>query len=105
MATLTRGIALSEFKTMSDSEKHRRVNELFQAAVSPTSEQLEDQRNKLDNQIQLFESRYKMASDEMKRKLATGEVMESADFCRWLMFLKIRGRFEKKRESSRIESV
>lgn len=105
MATLTRGIALSEFKTMSDSEKNRRVSELFQAAVSPTSEQLSDQRNKLDEQIQSFESRYKMSSGEMKRKLATREVTETADFCRWLMLLKIRGRFDKKRESSRIDSV
>jgi hypothetical protein len=105
MATLTRGIALSEFKTMSDSEKNQRVSDLFQAAVNPTSEQLAEQKNKLTDQIQVLESRYKMSSGEMKRKLATGEIKETADFCRWLMLLKIRGRFENKRESSRIDSV
>lgn len=103
MATLTRGIALSEFATMTESERSQRVGELFQAAVNPTSEQLKEQRDKLDLVIQEFETQYKMSSDEMRRKLATGQMAETADFCRWSIFLKIRGRFE--REPSRSKSV
>lgn len=101
MATLTRGIKLSEFSKMSESEKDARVGELFQAALNPTQEQLAQQKQGIDDRIRVFESRYKMSSSEMKRLLTCGELKETADFCSWLMLLKIRGRFEGKFESPR----
>jgi len=101
MAILTKGIKLSEFASMSEEEKDRRVSSLFQAAMNPSIEQLEQQKNDLNDQIRSFESRYRMTSGEMRQGLASGEISESADFCSWLMLLKIRGQFEDGSESSR----
>jgi hypothetical protein len=101
MATLTRGIKLAEFSSMTETEKDRRVNELFQAALSPTEDQLNEQLAEVDGSIRAFEVRYRMSSGEMKHLLCNGEIKESADFCSWLMLLKIRGNFDTTRGSSR----
>lgn len=99
MATLTRGIKLNELASMSEGEKNRRIGEMFQAATNPTQEQLNQQKTDINNQIQAFESRYKMASSEMKQLLVSGKIKETAEFCSWLMLLKIRGRFENRGSS------
>lgn len=104
MATLTRGIKLSDFSKMPEKEKDRRIGELFQAALNPTEEQLDQQKNEIDDRIRSFESRYKMSSSEMKQSLASGQLKETADFCSWLMLLKIRGRFEGRNGSARPKS-
>jgi len=101
MAILTRGIKLSEFASMSESETKRRVGELFQSAVNPTEKQFQEQKRDIDEQIRTFENRYKMSSCEMKQLLANGGLTENADVCNWLMLLKIRGRFESKARSPR----
>jgi hypothetical protein len=94
MAILTRGIKLSEFASMSEEETESRVDELFQAANNPSTEQFEQQKSELEQEILFFESQYNMASEEMKQRLAMGEISESADICSWLMLLKIRGQLK-----------
>lgn len=94
MAISTRGIKLSELATMPEDEKNRRLGELVQAVVNPTALELAAQRNDITEKIQQLEFRYKMSSDEMKRQLREGKIRETADFCHWLMLLRIRGRFE-----------
>lgn len=100
MATITKGIKLSEFASMPEQEKKIRVDALFQAAVNPTPEQLREQKNEIDSEIRFFESRYQISSDKMKKLLINGEIKETADICSWLMLLKIRGSFENEHKSS-----
>lgn len=83
-------IKLSEFRSMSDEEKNRRVGEMFHEAMNPSIESLIN----LDNQIMSFESKYSMTSDRMKRRLADEEIAETSDICTWLMLLKIRKEYE-----------
>ena len=101
MAIQTRGIKLSELSSMTQTEKQERFNDLIQAAMNPSQDQFEEQRNELDSQIRSLESRYKMTSREMKQQLMAGQINESAELCHWLMLLSLRGRFEQKFGSSR----
>lgn len=105
MATLAKGINLSDFGSMSEVEARKRVRDLYQASVNPTFEQLQEQKSKFDFKIHFFESRYKMSSEEMKRSLASGDFSESADICTWLMLLRTRGRIEDKIRSSQTKSI
>lgn len=94
MAILTRGVKLSELAIMPKDEKKRRLAELVQAVVKPTPEELSAQQDDLAAKIQQFESRYKMSSDLMSQRLASGEIRETADLCSWMMLVRIRGCFE-----------
>lgn len=100
MATITKGIKLSELSSMSSGEKQRRINELFDTALNPTYEQLQEQKKELNFKICFFEEQYKMSSGTMKQKLSSGQLNETVDICKWLMLLKIRGHFETKCQSS-----
>jgi len=103
MAIQTRGIKLSELSSMTQAEKRNRTNDLIQAAMNPSQNQLEEQRNELDSHIRSLESRYKITSSEMKRQLIAGQINESTELCHWLMLLSLRGRFEQKFGSSRTQ--
>lgn len=101
MAILTRKIKLSGFSRLPKVERDKQVSEFFQAAFNPTQSELEQQQQELNTRIQYFEDLHQMSSEEMKRKLAAGEIRETADICSWLMFLNIRSRFESAPKPSR----
>jgi len=44
-------------------------------------------RSLLDARIRRFEERYELASDEMLRQIATGEMKETGDVSEWLFLL------------------
>jgi hypothetical protein len=89
MATLTKGLRLSELSSMSDEQRSIALGDLFYAASRPTDDQLREQKNGVRCEIHHYESRYTMSSADMKRKLVNGEIRESADICSWLMLLKL----------------
>jgi len=99
MAPTKKRIKLSELAFMSEKESVEELKLLFQAAVDPSSEQIEEQKSHLDSQIQAYELQYGMTSSEMKEYLASGDLKETHDLCSWLMLLKIRGRFDSKYKS------
>ncbi|MEH2325880.1 MAG: hypothetical protein V7K32_20430 [Nostoc sp.] len=86
---------------MSKQEKDERVDALLQSAVSPTSEQIEAWIKQVNDEIRLYESRYKMSSDDMSQALETGEASNFPDICSWLALLKTRGQIENKYRCSR----
>ena len=77
-----------------EEEKHRCINELFQASFDPTPEQLEEQKRQIDEEIKTYELRHGVTSDKIKDYLRRGKIRETAEICSWLMLLKIRERFE-----------
>ncbi len=105
MATLAREISLSELASMPENEAQKCLGELLQTSVNPSQEQLVEQKTQLDAEIQRYESQYGMTSSEMKHRLSVGELRETAEFCSWLMLLKIRGRFDSAYRSSRTNPI
>ena len=101
MAVVNTSIKLAEFSSMSGQEKEDRVNALLQAAVSPTSEQIEAWIKLVNDEIRSYESRYKMSSDDMLEALKTGEASNFPDICSWLALLKTRNEIENKYRRSR----
>jgi hypothetical protein len=85
MATMTRGLKLSELASMNTSERAKHINRLFEDAFSPS----EEQNAELTKRIAAFESKYKMSSGEMKRLLSNGELEETTEICSWLMLLEV----------------
>lgn len=94
MATLTKGIKLSDLTSASPEERKRQVDRLFQDALSPTEDQEKRQMDEIDARIKDFERQYEMPSAVMQELLLEGKIRETAEVCSWLMLLKLRGRFD-----------
>jgi hypothetical protein len=94
MVTLISRIKLADFSTISESDKERRITQIVGDFVSPSPELLKEQKANLAQRIQGFETQYKMSSQNMKQAIRSGSMVESADFCTWLMLLEIRDRLE-----------
>ena len=94
MATLARGVKLSEIGSTSVQERSKQVERLFQEALNPTEEQIKRQMEEIDAKSKSFERRYEMASETMRKSLSGGKIKETAEICSWLMLLKIRKRFD-----------
>ena len=97
MATLERGIKLSDFGAASPEEREKLTNKLFEEALNPTQEQLNRQMDEIDARIRAFERQYEMPSASMHQKVLERKMQETADICSWLMLLKVRQRFDKHR--------
>jgi len=71
---------------MNDSE--------FQTATSALVDGSRAAREKgspsLERRIRAFEMRYEMTSDELRRRLASGDQAETAEICEWLLLLAAR---------------
>ena len=80
---------------MAPEDRKRCVDELFQAALNPTDEQLEDQKKEFDGKIKYFESKYGISSERLLELVKSNQLEESNDICSWLMLLKVRSRFVK----------
>jgi hypothetical protein len=101
MAVISTSINLSEFSSMSGKERRSRVNDLFQSAINPTSEQFKAWVQQVNDEIKEYESKYKMSSEEMLQSCKIGEASKFPDVCSWLMLVKTRGQIEKKYRCSR----
>ncbi len=86
MATMTRGLKLSELASMNTSERAERINRLFEDALSPSQEQ----NAEIDKRIAAFEDKWNMSSKGMVRRLNNREMKETAEICSWLMLLEVR---------------
>lgn len=106
MAVLSRGIKLSELSSMSEDEKEAQVDAVLRATVTPTPEQLVEQKKSIQKQINQFENCYNMSSEQMKERVKSGELSGDSNICSWLMLLKIQDSSDfSDSESSRPQSV
>ncbi|NHC36889.1 hypothetical protein [Scytonema millei] len=94
MATLARGVKLSELTATSAQDRERQVKRLFQDALTPTEEQIKKQSEEINAKIRDFERRYEMPSVVMRQNLLEGKIKETADICSWLILLKLRNRLD-----------
>lgn len=94
MATLLRGVKLSDLASASPQETSRQVERLFQDALTPTRDQVDEQMDSIDAKIREFERKHEMPSAVMRQNLKDGVIKETAEICSWLMLLKMRSRFD-----------
>ena len=80
-------IRLSTLSTCSPEERRSLLSELVRAAVAPRTAA---QAAAIDARIGEYERRCAMTSTEMQRRLASGEIGDTADTARWLMLLRVR---------------
>ncbi len=79
-------IKLSDLAKMSKDEQSKTLEKLVEAAKQPPTEKdIEDWKTRVAQHEQKFE----MTSDEMRRKLKSGEIVETFEICKWLMDLHI----------------
>jgi hypothetical protein len=105
MAAQFEGIKVSELFAAPPEEREDRVKRLFQAALNPTDEQLDQQKAALDCRIQRFERRYEMSSKVMREQFQLGRIRETAEICSWLMLLRVKEDFDGESAQTRANPV
>jgi uncharacterized protein YdcH (DUF465 family) len=90
MATMTKGLKLSELTSMTSAKRSKRIEKFLEAAFVPSAVQIREQDNELDERIKVFEHKHQMSSWEMCDRLNNGQLDESDDICSWLMLLEVR---------------
>ena len=76
-------IRTSELTTMTTSEQLAVLSRLAKEARSPSYEAL----TALEARIRAFELRYEMSSADLKAKLGSGAIKETAEIAEWLFLL------------------
>jgi hypothetical protein len=84
----TEAIRLSELSKLGATEKDSKLRKLMGATRRPPNGELAA----LDGRIREYEARAGYDSGTLKRRLASGEIAETADVCDWLMLLDLRER-------------
>lgn len=64
--------------------------ELIRAALFPTEQEKQEQKARIENEIQGYEKAYGLTSDEMRFKVQNGLMNSDQNICSWLMALKVR---------------
>jgi len=85
---MRRGVSIRKLKGMSPARQEREISALLQEARRAPNGELP----RLEAVIQAFEQRYGFATDTLRQRVASGEERETDDFCRWLMFARLRDR-------------
>ncbi|HEU4544645.1 MAG TPA: hypothetical protein VFR23_26195 [Jiangellaceae bacterium] len=79
-------VRLSELERLQPGEKEAKLRALVGAARQPPNGEL----RRLDMRIGEHEQRAGFGSAVLREKLTSGEVVETADVCDWLMLLELR---------------
>ena len=75
-----------ELRGLPDQERERRLDELVERARAPRNWQA----SVLTDKIRELEVRYEIDSTDMLKRLARGEMTDTADVSRWLILLRAR---------------
>jgi hypothetical protein len=79
-------VRLSALAHMPKADADKALGELVASASRPRN----GQGAALDARIRQFELQYELTSDEMRQRLASGDLKETADIASWLFYLKAR---------------
>jgi len=78
----------SDLRAMSPDAQRRALSELVQATRSAPNGELKA----IEDEIGGYEKRRGMTSEDMRRELAEGRILETREICQWLIALKLRDR-------------
>jgi hypothetical protein len=87
-----KAVRLSELASLPERERSERLDAFAASRFAPLNGEKED----LDRQISIFETRYEMSSDEMQKQYRAKQLKETADICSWMMLLSLRDRLGRK---------
>jgi hypothetical protein len=79
-------IKSSDLAKMSKDERNEALKKLAHAAQQPPTEETIAEWKK---KVASHEEQYQMTSDEMRKKLKSGEIIETFEICKWLMDLHV----------------
>ena len=79
-------IKTADLANMTERERAVVLTELTESANGPRN----GQAVVIDARIRKFESRYEMSSEELLRRLHSGEIAETAEVSQWLFWLNTR---------------
>lgn len=97
MATLTKSLKLGDLSSMSIPQKKQRVDDLFQAALSPSLSDLQEEYKELDHEIQDLMHQYKITEGDLNSLLTRsheGQLPGDFDICTLNILLKLRDEVE-----------
>lgn len=83
-----KSLSLAQLKTMSNERREQQLGELVATTRQPPNGEIKSVQKKLH----AYEMQHGINSDELRRKVASGEVKETADVCSWLMLLDLQDR-------------
>ena len=86
---MNQGLKLSELNSMSNEQRGQALGCLLKGACDPTDQELQQQLGDIQTEIDRYERKYRIVSADLRQKLLSGEIQESADICSWLMLLKL----------------
>jgi len=85
---MKKSLSLAQLKTMSNERREQQLGELVAATRQPPNGEIKSVQKKLH----AYETQHGIKSDELRHKVASGEVKESAAVCSWLMLLDLQDR-------------
>lgn len=85
---MKKSLSLAQLKTMSNERREQQLGVLVAATRLPLNDELKSVQKKLD----AYETQHGIKSDDLRHKVATGQLRESADVCSWLMLLDLQDR-------------
>lgn len=78
-------VRLSELAKMPEAERNETLRKLVEEARKPWGP---EQEARHQARLRVYEDAHGMTTEEMRRKLAAGEIQETGEICSWLIFAK-----------------
>jgi len=88
-------LRLAELANLTPEQSQEKIREFAGERDKPLNGELAQ----LSQMLAEFESRYEMTSETMRDKVGRGEQRETADICAWMMWLDVRDRATKPRQT------
>lgn len=90
MTALVKIIKLSDFCSMSPADQDACLTDLVRSAIDINEDEKKEQMSELFAEIQDFESKYKISSDELMNKVHSREINVTSEICSWMILLEIK---------------
>lgn len=84
---MTEQIKLSEFSTLTEVGRRKRVDALFRASLHPTEQEVQDMTMEIDSQLCAFEQKHGISSLRMKELVDSGLIRADDEIHDWLGLL------------------
>lgn len=74
-------VKLSDLRRMSEEEREKALAALVEAARRPLAS---GEKSPVARRVEAYEARYGMTTSELRERLSSGELVETAEFASWL---------------------
>lgn len=85
---MKRSVTLAQLSAMSFERREQQLGMLAAA----TRERPNGEIKRVEDKLRSYEAQFKISSRELRSKVASGEIKETAEVCSWLMLLDLQDR-------------